>query len=95
MWHDAVRGPLVAWSALILLLAAELATTLLQVGTLSLPIGLGMVGVAAAAFMKPQMASSLSRIFVAAGIFWLLVLLGLGTMDPLTRTDYPAPTTTR
>jgi cytochrome c oxidase subunit 4 len=95
MWKDAVRGPLVAWSALILLLAAELVTALLHVGTLSLPIGLGMVGVAAAAFMKPQQASPLSRIFAAAGIFWLMVLLGLGTMDPLTRTDDPAPITTR
>jgi hypothetical protein len=29
------------------------------------------------------------RLFAAAGLLWLTILLGLGSLDPLTRTDYP------
>jgi hypothetical protein len=28
------------------------------------------------------------RDFAIAGFFWLIVLLGLGSIDPLTRTDH-------
>jgi hypothetical protein len=30
----------------------------------------------------------LHRINRAAGLLWLTILLGLGSLDPLTRTDY-------
>ena len=33
----------------------------------------------------------LVRAFAVAAIFWLLVLLGLGSVDALTRTDYHVP----
>jgi hypothetical protein len=29
------------------------------------------------------------RAFALGALFWLLILLGLGSADPLTRTDYP------
>ena len=35
--------------------------------------------------------SQLTRIFAAAGMFWLLILVGLGGMDFFARHDYPAP----
>lgn len=31
---------------------------------------------------------SIVRTFAIAAMFWLMVLLGLGSADPLTRTDY-------
>jgi cytochrome c oxidase subunit IV len=95
MWRDAVRGPLITWLVLILLLAAELLTTLTHFGVLSLPIGIVMACAVAMFFMHLRRSSPLSRIFVAAGVFWLLVLLGLGTIDPLTRTNYPVSVTMR
>jgi hypothetical protein len=36
----------------------------------------------------------LARGFALAGLPWLLLLLGLGTMDPLTRAVYPVGTQT-
>jgi hypothetical protein len=30
------------------------------------------------------------RLFAAAGVLWLVILLALGSLDPLTRIDYPA-----
>ena len=29
--------------------------------------------------------------FAVSGVLWLLILLGLGVLDPLTRAFYPAP----
>lgn len=29
------------------------------------------------------------RVFTAAGVLWLLILLALGSLDPLTRVVYP------
>jgi hypothetical protein len=29
------------------------------------------------------------RLFAAAGVLWLLILLALGSLDPLTRVVYP------
>ena len=41
--------------------------------------------------MEVRRGSVLVRAFAVAGIFWLLVLLVLGSVDPLTRTNYPVP----
>jgi cytochrome c oxidase subunit IV len=89
MWREILRGPLIGWLVLLMLFAAELLTTLTHIGVLSLPIGIVMACVVAMVFMRLGRGSPLSRIFAAAAVFWLLVLLGLGTMDPLTRTNYP------
>ncbi len=90
-----MRPLLLAWAGLLGLLLA-------QVGTatwLHLPGSASVFGVASSAvvllvFMQVRRGSGLMRIFGTAGLLWLLVLLGLGNLDPATRTDYPAPITT-
>jgi cytochrome c oxidase subunit 4 len=84
-----VGAALIAWLVLMLLLGAELLATLAHAAMLALPVGLAMACVVAMGFMHLRSTSPLSRIFATAGLFWLIVLLTLGTMDPLTRTDYP------
>jgi hypothetical protein len=39
--------------------------------------------------MEIRRGSVLMRAFALGALFWLLILLGLGSADPLTRTDYP------
>jgi len=95
MYRDILRGPMIVWLVLALLLVVELFATLTHFAALSLPIGIIMACVIALCFMNLRRSSPLSRIFAVAGVFWLLVLLGLGTMDPLTRTDYPVVGATR
>ncbi len=53
-----------------------------------------MVALVGLTFMRVQHSIAPARGFALAGLLWLLLLLGLGTMDPLTRTVYPvgAPT---
>ena len=78
-----------------LLLGVELAMVLVphaqSFGNLVLvPAGL-MVAIVALAFMDLRQGPTVVHLFVAGGLVGLLVLLGLGTMDPLTRTMYYVP----
>jgi cytochrome c oxidase subunit 4 len=84
---------LAAWAGLLLLLALELGSVLL----LHLPATASLFGVVQAAiivvaFMRIRRGSPLMYIFGAAGLFWLIVLLALGNLDPLTRTDLTVET---
>jgi hypothetical protein len=45
-------------------------------------------------FMRVQRSIAPARGFALAGLLWPLLLLSLGTMDPLTRADYPVATQT-
>ena len=90
-----LRPLLLAWGGLLALLVAQLGTALL----LHLPAAASLFGLVAAGivvvmFMRIREGSALMHIFGAAGLFWLLVLLVLGTMDPLTRTDAVVSMTT-
>jgi hypothetical protein len=38
---------------------------------------------------------ALVRVFAAAGLLWVSILLGLGSLDPLTRHDYTVGTPVR
>ena len=85
---------LVAWIGLLVLLALELGSALL----LHLPATASLFGMAQAAivviaFMRIRRGSPLMHIFGAAGLFWLIVLLALGNLDPLTRSDLIVQTT--
>jgi hypothetical protein len=53
-----------------------------------------MVGIVAMGFMQVGRGPVIVRLFAAAGVLWLVILLALGSLDPLTRIDYPvtAPT---
>ena len=48
-----------------------------------------MVGVVGVVFMEVGRGPEIVRLFAAAGLLWLAILLGLGSLDPMTRTDYP------
>ncbi|MBN8900247.1 MAG: hypothetical protein BGO51_14070 [Rhodospirillales bacterium 69-11] len=49
-----------------------------------------MVAILALGFMEVRRGGALPGAFALAAIFWLFVLLGLGSADPLTRRVYPA-----
>lgn len=85
------RTLLLAWTGLLVLFAAELGAALLHLGVIAPAIGIAMALVVALTFMRLGEAPALSRIFALAGVFWLLVLLGLTSVDTFTRSDYPAP----
>ena len=82
---------LVAWIALVALLAAEVAASLLHWGHATPAIAVAMIAIVLVTAMRLPRGSHLSRLFALAGLVWLLVLLGLGSMDSFTRTDVPVP----
>jgi caa(3)-type oxidase subunit IV len=94
----ALRRLAAVWLILMLLLAEEIGAAFALPGRIGpgvvLASGLVMVVVVGFAFMRLRSSASLVQAVVVAALFWLLVLLGLGGMDPLTRTDYPVPVTT-
>jgi cytochrome c oxidase subunit IV len=49
-----------------------------------------MVALVAFGFMELATAPPAAHLFAVAGLLWLAILLGLGSVDPLTRTLYPA-----
>jgi cytochrome c oxidase subunit 4 len=93
-----VRKLLLTWLALLALLALEIGASFLPLQRSDRPLilipALAMVGVVAMIFMQVGRGPILVRLFAAAGVLWLVILLALGSLDPLTRTDYPvaAPT---
>lgn len=93
----ALRSVAIAWLILMLVIAEELVATFVlprRIGPgVVLGSGLVMVVVVGFAFMRLRTSAGLAQAFVVAVLFWLLVLLGLGSMDPLTRTDYPVAVT--
>jgi len=90
-----IRNLFVKLVLLSLLLAIELAMVLVphahSFGNFVLvPAGL-MVVIVALAFMDLRQGPTVVYLFVAGGLVGLLILLGLGTMDPLTRTMHYVP----
>lgn len=79
-------------SLMFALLAAELAATFAFPGWGRIGIAIvaaNMAGVAAFGFMDLRREGATVWLFAAAAVLWLLILLGLGSLDPLTRTLYP------
>jgi heme A synthase len=83
------------WLALLAVGGAELAASDLPLPRFLRPLiilpAVVMVAIVAIGFMEVKRGSVLSRTFAVAAMFWLLVLLALGSADPLTRTDYHVP----
>jgi caa(3)-type oxidase subunit IV len=83
------------WLALLVLGGAEFAASFLPLPRSLRPLvilpAVLMVAIVAIGFMEVKRGSVLARTFAIAAVFWLLVLLALGTADPLTRTDYRVP----
>jgi cytochrome c oxidase subunit 4 len=83
------------WAALVLLLILEVVSALLHAGWVAYGLAPIMVLLVAGGFMHVLRGSQLTRIFAAAGVFWLLILVGLGGIDFFARRDYPAPLLSR
>ena len=83
------------WLGLMLLLAVEIWGAATHRGWVAWAAAPLMVALVATVFMHVTKASAIARIFALAGVFWVLVLLGLGSVDFFARRDFPAPQLTR
>ena len=77
------------WVALLLALAAQVVGAVTHRGWLGWYAAPTMVVLIALNFMRLRSGSDLSRIFAIAGLFWVLVLFGLGGADLFRRRDEP------
>ncbi len=71
------------WLLLMLLLGIEFFTR----GAAATAIGATMALIVALTYMRLARTRGVSPAFALATVFWLLVLFGLGSMDPATRSD--------
>lgn len=85
---------LLPWLALMSLLALEIIAALLHMGTAAAVLAPVMIALVAGIFMQIGREAPLSRVFAIAGLFWLAILIGLGSLDFLARKDVPTPQTT-
>ena len=86
------RDVLFTWLALLILSAIELGGSVIHFDRSLRPLllvpAMGMVALVGLMFMRVRQGIAPARGFALAGLLWLLLLLGLGTIDPLTRTLY-------
>lgn len=86
---------LFGWVALILLWGFEFGLCFLHMPASFRPVLLivagAMVLVLAVYFMHLGHGPILVRGFAVVAVFWMIVLIGLGSMDPLTRVQYFTP----
>ncbi len=82
------------WLCLMVLLGVEIGAAVLQMGSVAAYVAPVMIATVAGAFMQIGSETPLSRIFCIAGLFWLAILVGLGSVDFLARRDIPTPQTT-
>lgn len=77
---------------LLVLLAIEFGASFLPLDRAARPLVLIpavlMVGVVGTVFMEVRRGPEIVRLFATAALLWLTILLGLGSLDPMTRTDY-------
>jgi cytochrome c oxidase subunit IV len=88
-----------AWVVVLVLLAIQFGASFLPLipslrPLLLVPAAL-MLAAVATMFMQIGRGPALVRVFAAAALLWVSILLGLGSLDPLTRTDYPLATHVR
>jgi cytochrome c oxidase subunit 4 len=81
---------IVSWLALLALLALTVTLAYQPLGVfnmiVALTIGSIKAAIVAAVFMELRQRGSRTMVFAAAGLFWLGILLWLGSMDFVTRT---------
>jgi len=89
------RNLLVTWIALLILLGAEFGASFLPLERSARPLILIpvvlMVAAVATMFMQVGRGPTIVRLFAVAALVWLSVLLGLGSLDPMTRIEYLVP----
>ena len=87
-----LRQLLLAWILLMVLLAIEFGASFIPLGRSARPLvlipAILIVAAVGTLFMQIGREIAVVRLFAAAGLLWLSILLGLGSLDPLTRTDY-------
>jgi caa(3)-type oxidase subunit IV len=87
------RPLVLTWALLLILLAVEFGASFLPLGRSARPLVLLpaalMVALVGTMFMQVGRGPMVVRLFVAAGLLWLTILLGLGSLDPMTRIDHP------
>ena len=83
---------LLAWFALILLWGLEFGVSFIDMPPSLRPVLLvvafAMLAFVALYFMHLGRGPILVRGFAVVAIFWMIVLIGLGSIDPLTRAQY-------
>ena len=91
-----VRRLFVAWALLMALVAIEFGASFLPLDRSVRPLVLipAILMVAAVGIVSMQIGCGpvIVRLFAVAGLLWLTILLGLGSLDPMTRTDYSIQT---
>lgn len=94
--NQRLRHLLLAWVLLMVLLAIEFGASALPFDRSARPLVLIpavlMVGVVGTIFMEVGRGPEIVRLFAAAGLLWLGILLGLGSLDPMTRIVYHVQT---
>ena len=87
------------WVVLLVLLAIQFGAAFLPLNASLRPLLLVpsalMLAAVATMFMQIGRGPALVRVFAAAGVLWVSILLGLGSLDPLTRHDYTVSTHVR
>jgi cytochrome c oxidase subunit 4 len=87
-----LRYLLFAWLLLIALLGIEFGASFLALDPTVRPLVLIpaalMVAVVSVAFMEIGRGPETIRLCAAAGLLWLCILLGLGSLDPMTRVNH-------
>ena len=84
------RPVALTWAALMVLLVVEI--VIAHSGTFGFAapaVGVAMACVVAMTFMRLPSAPSTAIAFAVAGVFWLCIMMGLGSLDPATRRDVP------
>jgi cytochrome c oxidase subunit IV len=91
-----LRQLALAWVWLMVLLAIEVSASFLPVDRSARPLvlipALLMVGVVGTIFMEVGRGPEIVRLFAVASLLWLSILLGLGSLDPMTRIVYSVQT---
>ena len=83
------------WLGLIALVGCEFLLSRFAATSGVVPfVGIGMAVLVALTFMRLGSSRGLMPVFALAGVFWLCIMLGLGSLDSFTRHDIPvnAPT---
>ncbi len=91
----ALRRIALTWLLLVLLGALEFGASYLPLPRELRPLvmvpGILMIIAVGVFFMEVNKGPVIVRGFAVAALFWLFVLLALGSSDPMTRTDYRVP----
>jgi hypothetical protein len=83
------RRLLLAWVLLMVLLAIEFGASFLPLDRSARPLVLiPAVLMVGTIFMEVGRGPEIVRLFAVAALLWLSMLLGLGSLDPMTRIDY-------